>query len=148
MTVESTEVPAERVAPVAEEMSSNAKTYAGALGFVAFLVAVIVIAESQDDLSAGRLGTSSDIVATLVVGGLFMFIPIHFAIRYAGSASRATRAARLAKTDDSYTWRLSGNCVSAADGAGVTRPDVTFKINLKLRAKLLGVPRASVVDRS
>ena len=77
----------------------------------------------------------------MIVAGL----PGLFGIRAARNASRATRAAKAASTDPSYTWRLFGKDVFADDAAGVPHPELSFKVNGKLRKMLLHVPRASVV---
>jgi hypothetical protein len=144
MHVESIEIPAERVPPVATDASGAAKNVAAVVFFIMFIfvVAAIGVMTGGSTKSSGETDGVSLAFGMLFWVGLFAFI----GFRFARNASRATRAANLAKTDPRYTWRLSGKHVIAADGAGVPRPDVSFKINGKLRTMLLAVPRAEVVD--
>ena len=147
MTVDSTEIPPERVPPIAEEMASNSKTYAGVLAFVAFVIAIALFGVNAEDVETKGTAESSELVAIVIVGGLMTYVPVHFVIRHARNAARAGRAARLASTDASYAWRLSGKYLIGADAGGIPRTDLTFKINGKLRRMLLAFPRAEVVDK-
>lgn len=150
MSIESISIPAERVPPVASDMASSSKTVAGVLGFVTLIVAVAVISVIADDKhevirdSAEAAGYH---VGQWIGFMLFVGLPGLIAFRAARNASRAGRAGTLAKTNPSYTWQLAGKYVIAADAAGAPHPELSFKINEKLRTMLLAVPRAEVVDR-
>jgi hypothetical protein len=75
----------------------------------------------------------------------FAGLPALFGMRAVRNASRATRAAKVASADSTYTWRLVGKHVFADAATGVPHPELSFKVNGKLRKMLLHVPRASVV---
>jgi hypothetical protein len=151
MTFESVEIPAERLPPVAVDQANSSKTVAGVLFFLTAVVVLAMIgvltdggAEHADGArdsaeAAGR--TVGTFVGMLLFGG----IPAVIAFRAARNASRATRAGKLASADPSYTWRLSGKYIVGTDAAGMTPPDLEFKINGKLRTMLLQLPRASLV---
>jgi hypothetical protein len=151
MTFESVEIPAERLPPVANDQASSSKTAAAVLIFVGALLCFAMVGALFDgELKPDKELTDSAEAAGDVVGfviGIFLItgLPAVFGFRAARNASRATRAGKLAATDPSYTWRLSGKFIFAADAAGVPRPELSFKINKKLRAMLMAIPRASVV---
>lgn len=148
MSVESVSLRAERVPPVATDMASSSKSFAAVLLFVCIVLALGVFGMSVEEQKE-TLGDDSAEAAGAVFGFLLIVgIPGLFGFRHARNASRATRAGKLAQTDPSYTWRLSGKYIIAADGTGAPRPELSFKINSKLRTMLLAVPRAEVVDRS
>src|SRR5690606_34559438 len=83
-------------------------------------------------------------VGAAIAIGIFAGIPALLGFRAVGNASRATRAGNLAKQDPSYTWRLSGKYIIAADAAGAPHPELSFKLNRKLRTMLLALPRADL----
>ncbi len=145
MQVESIEVPASRIPPVAEEASSSSKVWAGVLGFLSVLFVIIGLTAPPDPDQPTR---ESDRSSAIVGSGIFLAVFVTIGYRCVRNASRATRAAKIATTDPGYTWRLSGKYIIGADPAGTPRPDVTFKLNRKLRTMLLAVPRAEVIDRS
>lgn len=147
MNIESIEVRAERVPPVATDMASGSKTVAAVLFFLSAVLALGVFGMSFDDKKEA-LGDDSAEAAGAVIGFLLIVgLPGLLGFRHARNASRATRAGKLAQTDLHYTWRLSGKYIIAADGNGAPRPELSFKISRKLRTMLLAVPRAEVVDR-
>jgi len=153
MTVESIKVPSERIPPVAKDMSSSSKSVAGVLLFLTGIVLIMVIATLGGDAPPGNDGLAPAKDSAEAAGQVFGFaliagIPFMFGFKAARNASRATRAAKLAGTDPSYSWRLSGKFIIATDGAGVPRPEVSFKVNGKIRTMLLALPQAEIVNRS
>lgn len=155
MTLESIAVPAERVPPVASDMASSSKTLAGVLLFFCAIMAIAMIGGLADGKTFGADDPPTDsaeatgnAVGVIIGIALVAGLPGWFGFRAARNASRATRAGNLAKSDPSYTWRLSGKYIIAADAHGAPRPELSFKVNRKLRTMLLAVPRAEVVDRS
>jgi len=155
MSVESIKVPSERIPPVAKDMSGTSKSVAGVLLFVTAILLITSIAFAMGDTppefdrpapkdSAEAAGEAA---GTVIVFGLFAGLPFLFGFRAARNASRATRASKVAASDPSYTWRLSGKYIIAADGAGVPRTEVSFKVNGKIRTMLLALPQAELVQR-
>jgi hypothetical protein len=135
-------IPAPRVEPVALEAASRGKTVAAVLFFVAAVFVFAAVGMVLDGTSNGGRGESS-----MVAGVLFWLVMIALvAMRFVKNAARATAAARRAKVDPSSRWFLVGNTIVGGDSTGAPRPDLTFKISNKLRAMLLAVPRATVVD--
>lgn len=146
MLVESIEIPAERVPPVAKDTASSAKSIAAVLFFVAAIFAIAALGSVGDDMEPDE---GSAHAAGRVVGALlFAGIPALVAYRFARNASRATRAAATAASGASYTWRLSGKQIIAADAAGVPSFDRSFKVSRKNRTMLLALPRAEVRELS
>ncbi|HEU4610608.1 MAG TPA: hypothetical protein VFS15_00970 [Kofleriaceae bacterium] len=156
MMTESIAVPAERVPPVASDMASSSKTLAGVLLFFCAIMAIAMIGvvtgdskSSANDYEPKDSAEAAGHAVGMIIGvGLMAGLPGWFGFRAARNASRATRAGNVAKSDPSYTWRLSGKYIIAADGHGAPHPELSFKVNGKLRTMLLAVPRAAVVDRS
>ena len=153
MTVESINVPSERIPPVAKDMSSSSKSVAGVLLFLTGIVLIMVIATLGGDAPPGHDGLAPAKDSAEAAGQVFGFaiiagIPFLFGFKAARNASRATRAAKIASTDPSYSWRLSGKYIIACDGAGVPRTEVSFKVNAKIRTMLLALPQAEIVNRS
>lgn len=150
MSVESIPVPAERIPPVASDAASGSKTAAGLLIFACVIIAIAMLGVLADGTHHEQVRDSAEaagynagqVIAFLLFAGL----PGWFGFRAARNASRATRAAR-AVSDRSFTWRLSGKYIIAADAGGAPRPELSFKVSGKLRTMLLAVPRAEVVDR-
>jgi hypothetical protein len=148
MMTESIPIPAERVPPIASEMASSSKTVAGVLFFVAVICVFAAMATMSDERKDRYRDEDPAHAAGGLVGStLIAGLPLLFAFRSVRNASRATRAGKLASTDSTYTFRLAGKFIIAADGAGVPHPAQSFKINQKLRTMLLALPRAEVVDR-
>jgi hypothetical protein len=152
MTTDSIPIPANRVPPVASDMAGSSKTNAGVLFFVAAIVFIAMLGVLADgDKTSEKYGSDAEkagekvgqMIAVVLFGGL----PGWFGFKAARNASRATRAGKVASTDPSYTFRLAGKFIIAADGAGVPHPELSFKINPKLRTMLLAVPHAEVVDK-
>ena len=146
MNVESIPIPSERIPPVATEAAGAAKNLAAV--FLVF-AAIIVLAGIGMSLEGKPASGDDDVGGGAMLFGLLFWlsIPALLGIRFLRMASRATRAARLAAQDPSTTWRLAGKLMIAADGAGVPRPEVSFKISQKLRTMLLAIPRAELVER-
>jgi hypothetical protein len=152
MTTESISIPANRVPPVATDMASSSKSIAGVLFFVTAIVLMAMLGVLSEDKPTSKYGSDAEkagekvgmVIAVVLFGG----IPAWFAFKSARNASRATRAGKLAQTDPTYRFQLSGKFIIAADGAGVPHPELSFKVNQKLRTMLLAVPRAEVVDKS
>ena len=148
---ESVEIPPERLPPVASEQASSSKSLAGVLLFVcavAIVSAIGMVSEGnaeQADTFSDSANRSARIAGAIFGVLIFAGLPGRYGVRAARNGSRATRAAKLAAIDSSFTWRLSGHEVLASDGAGVPQPELSFKVNGKLRKELLHVPRASVV---
>lgn len=148
---ESIDIPPERIPPIASDMASSSKTVAGILLFITFIIGIAsvgVIADGkhkrrgyEPDNSAEAAGHA---VGTVIGIAIFVAIPGWFGMRAARNASRATRAAGLASHDRTHRWRLSDKLVIAVDPSGIPRPDLSFKLNAKLRTMLLAVPRAEV----
>jgi len=150
MNVESIQVPAERVPPVASDMAGSSKVIAGVLFFVAAICAIAMfgaLTEGTPDRPRDSAEAAGFKVGQVIGVMLFAGLPAWFAFRSARNASRATRAGNVAKADPSYTFRLSGKYMIAADGAGVPHPELSFKVNGKNRTMLLALPRAELVDR-
>lgn len=154
MTTESIAVPAERIPPVASDMASSSKSVAGVLLFVCVIMAIAMFSVVTDDPRgtggyepANSAEAAGHAVGTVLGALIVVAVPAWFGVRAAQNASRATRAGNVAKTDPSYTWRLSGKYIIAADGHATPHPELSFKVNGKLRTMLLAVPRAEVVDR-
>jgi hypothetical protein len=146
MNVESISVPAERV----PDMSGSSKAVAGVLFFVAVICGFAAMGVGGDEKTRSFTDNPSDTgeKTGMILGAVALAgIPGLFGFRAARNASRATRAAQIAKTEPSYTWRLSGKYIIAADPAGVPHPELSFKVNAKNRTMLLALPRAEVVDR-
>jgi len=152
MSIESISVPAERIPPVASDMASSSKVAAGLLGFLALIAAVASLSVLGDDKHHEVIRDAAEAAgynAGTVIGCLlFVGLPGWFGFKAARNASRATNAARLAQTNPSYTWQLADKYIIAADAAGVPHPELSFKVNGKLRTMLLAVPRAQVVDKA
>src|SRR5262249_33907175 len=107
-----------------------------------FAVALLGTAFDKNDKAKDSAEASGRVVGILLV----MALPGSFGYRYARNAARATRAGALAKSDPSFTFRISGKYIITADSGGAPRPNLSFKINQKQRTMLLAVPRAEVVD--
>ncbi|HEX5060830.1 MAG TPA: hypothetical protein VFV99_15790, partial [Kofleriaceae bacterium] len=103
-----------------------------------------VLFDNKDGSSKDSAEAAGGVIGALLFAGL----PAIWAFRAARNASRATRAANVAKSDPSYTWRLSGKFVIATDGPGVPHPELSFKVNGKIRTMLLALPQAEIVNRS
>jgi hypothetical protein len=147
-TTESIDIPSERVPPVATDMASSSKTVAGVLLFLTFILAIAAIGAVSDGNKrnngydpSNTAETAGHAVGTVIGIGLFVAIPGWLGFRSARNASRATRAATHATQ---LRWRLSGKHLIAVDPAGIPRPDLSFKLNTKLRTMLLAIPRAEV----
>jgi len=151
MNVESIPVPSERVPPIATDMAGSSKVIAGVLAFVCVICAIAMLGALSDNKASRRPSDSAEAagyqVGQIIGVLLFAGVPAYFAFRSGRNASRATRAAQVAKTEPTYTWRLSGKYIIAADPAGVPRPELSFKVNGKNRTMLLALPRAEVLDR-
>ena len=146
MNVESIPIPSERIPPVATEAAGAAKNLAA----VFLVFAAIVVLAGIGMAAEGKPPSGDDDMGggAMLFGLLFwLSIPSLLGLRFVRMARRATRAARLAAQDSATTWRLAGKLIVAADGAGVPRPEVSFKISQKLRTMLLAIPRAEVVER-
>src|SRR5262245_11567285 len=146
------QIPAERIPPVASEAVSNSKVVAGVLLFlcvIATIAMIGVLTDGKHELGQGRDSAEAvgHAVGTVIAVFLFAGLPALFGFRAVRNASRATRAA-AATSNRSYAWRLCGKFLIAHDGAGVPQPELSFKINQKLRTMLLALPRADVVNRS
>lgn len=138
---DSISIPAVRIGPVATEAASSAKTVA-AIWF--FVIALVVVGSAG--MAANGTGDERDPVQ-LVVGMLFWgMIVASIAMRYVKAARRATAAIARAQADPSSQWFLSGKMIVGVDASGAPNPGVTFKISRKLRAMLLAVPQATVVE--
>ena len=149
MTTESIPIPADRVPPVATDMSSSSKVIAGVLFFFAVVFGLAGMGALSEEPEYGEVPKNAAenagrVIGILLVGGL----PAIFGFRAARNASRATRAATLAKTEPGYSWRLAGRWIVVADNGGAPRPELSFKINGKLRTMLLAVPRAEVIEKT
>lgn len=145
MTTESLPIPAERVPPVATDMASSSKTIAGVLFFVAVVLGLAGLGTSDEPRTESSSAYEAGYKSGHVFGVVLLFgLPAYFGFRSARNASRATRAATLAKNEPTYAWRLAGKWIVVADGSGAPRPELSFKINGKLRTMLLAVPRAEV----
>lgn len=142
MNVESIEIPASRVPPVATDAASASKVWAGVLLFFGVLFVIGVVAGPPE-----QTGAETDPVSMLLGGGILAGVVGFLGFRFVRNASRATRAAALAQTEQRFTWWISGKHIVAADQHGAPRPELSFKISGKLRTMLLAVPRADVVDR-
>ena len=140
MNVESIEIPAERLQPVAADASSAGKAWAAGVLFFGAIFLIIAFAGPPPD------GSGDDRTTTIIGGLMFVSLFGHLGYRFARNATRASRAGQLAKSDPRYTFRLSGKYVITADEHGAPHPNLSFKVNRKLRTMLLAVPRASVVD--
>jgi hypothetical protein len=149
MTTESIPIPADRVPPVATDMSSSSKVIAGVLFFFAVVFGFAGLGALSEEPARDEAPKNSAESAGRVIGILlFAGLPAIFGFRAARNASRATRAATLAKTEPGYGWRLAGKWIVVADNAGAPRPELSFKINGKLRTMLLAVPRAEVIEKT
>lgn len=132
-------VPAARVTPVATEAASNAKSIAGVIFFLAVVTAMIGLGIMSDPKAKAEDG----VIPMFVMGGIIASI----GMRYVRGARRASAALARAKADPSSQWFLTGKLIVGTDSAGVPSPELTFKISGKLRAMLLAVPTATVVER-
>jgi hypothetical protein len=149
MTTESIPIPADRVPPVATDMSSSSKVVAGVLFFFAVVFGFAGLGALSEEPAYGEpKRDSAENVGRMIGIMLFAGLPAIFGFRAARNASRATRAAALAKNEPGYSWRLAGRWIVVADNVGAPRPELSFKINGKLRTMLLAVPRAEVIDKT
>jgi len=152
MTDDVVQIPAERIPPIATEAASASKVIAAVL-LSLFVLACIAAAgvltdgKHKSDRARDSAEAAGNAVGTVIGVFLIVGLPGIYGFRAARNASRATRAAG-ATADRGYTWRLSGKFLIAADPAGVPHPELSFKINNKLRTMLLALPRAEVVNRS
>ena len=145
MTTESIAIPAERIPPVAKDQSGTSQAIAGVLGFVALAFGVAVISSPGEASPGESAAYDAGFFAGVIIGmAIIVGLPGLFAFRSARNAKRATRAAGLAQSDPSYRWSLADRWIVAVDGAGIPRPELSFKISRKLRTMLLAVPRAEV----
>jgi hypothetical protein len=140
MNVESIPIPGERLPAVAIDRAGSSKVVAGVLFFVAAVCVIAMLGSLTDGKKKDR--NSAQAVGAAIGMLLVVGVPTLFAIRSLRNAQRATRASNVAKTDPGYTWRLSGKQLIAVDPSGAPRPDVSFKLDGKLRAMLLAMPRA------
>jgi hypothetical protein len=147
-SVESVAIPGERIAPIALETASNSKSVAAVLGFLFVLMTIAMFSVIGDDTKDDKPADSAERAGYMVGKALSVFlfagVPGLLAVRIARSASRATRAAEVAKGDPATTWYLSGRLV-IADRSGTLRPELSFKISRKSRTMLLALPRADVI---
>lgn len=149
MAVESIQVPAERIPPVASDMAGTSKAVAGVLLFFASVFALAMLGvflgeNPENPVPEGSAEAAGYWAGAAIALGLVGGVPALFGFRAVRNASRATRAGNLAKQDPSYTWRLSGKYIIAADAAGAPHPELSFKLNRKLRTMLLALPRADL----
>jgi hypothetical protein len=135
-TIESIPIPAARIPGIAIDKASSSKVTAGILVFVCAICALAMAGTLTD---SRKQRNTSQALGAVIAGLLVVGVPALFAIRALRNAQRATRACNVAKTDPGYTWRLSGKQLIAADPAGAPRPELSFKLNGKLRTMLLAM---------
>ena len=133
------EIPSERIPPIATEAASGARTVAIVLGFITILVTIIAFTMENTAVdSAERAGFNVGRAFWPLVFGLIAF-------RFVRITKRATAAAALALSDPSSRWHLNDKLLLGTDRNGVPNPDVSVKLNEKLRAMLVAVPPSRTV---
>lgn len=150
ISVDSVSIPSERIAPIARDAASSAKSVAGVLGFAFVVLTIAMVSVVGDDKhddtprdGAERTGyVVGKFLSVFIVAGL----PGLFAFRAARRGSRATRAAEVATTDPQTTWRLAGKLL-VAERSGAPLPELSFTVSGKSRTMLLAMPRAELVER-
>ncbi|HEY5944087.1 MAG TPA: hypothetical protein VIV40_01285, partial [Kofleriaceae bacterium] len=126
--------------------ASGSKSVAAVLLFFCVIFGIAMLGALGDD--SDKTKDSAENAGRIVGMLLFAGVPGAFGFRAARNASRAGKAGKLATTEPSYSFRLSGKYIIVADGNGAPRPELSFKINRKLRTMLLAVPRAEVVEHN
>ncbi len=144
MTSESIEIPRERIGPVAASVASSAKTAAGILAAV-FLLFVAAGVGVLYNGTASLHHPISDPPTTAAGIGFWALIVLLLFARRIRVANRATEAGKLAASDASVRWTLTGRQLYPTI-ADVPRFDRALKLSPSLREMLIAVPRANVVS--
>jgi hypothetical protein len=132
--IESIPIEGARIPAVAIDKAGSSKAIAGVLFFVCAICALAMLGSLTD---SNKKRNSAQAVGAVIAGLLVVGVPALFATRSLRNAQRATRACNVAKTDPGYTWRMSGKQLIAVDPTGAPRPELSFKLNGKLRTMLL-----------
>jgi len=83
-----------------------------------------------------------------VGGAIFGFLigvvaPSSFGLWLVLRGRRIARTGRVASSDPTLSWHLSGNLIVASDDRNAPRPDLAFAVTSKVRRSLTAAPRAT-----
>jgi hypothetical protein len=140
-------IPADRLAPIAREAASGAKTVASVICFFIGMFTIAAIGVLVDT-SGSATQTTMDGGSMIVGMGIWFVVLGSIASKFFCAARRAAEAAKLAAADVGHQFFLSGKLIVVADATGVVQPQMSFKLSEKLRRMLMAVPQATVIARS
>ncbi len=138
--MEHAQLPLESVAQCATSMSSRHKSIATIYlwldGLFAIAAAAMLVDRTKPDWAS-------------LVGGMAFWVGLFtiLAVWQLTKARNRTKLAKLAASDLTKRWYLSGRMIVAANETGAPLPDLSFKITSGLLTVLTAVPRAHVVAR-
>ncbi len=144
-TPEPIALPADRLALVARQAASTAKTVASVMSF--FLALFIIAAIAMIAGKTGGSTTERTMDGGSMIVGLVIWLVLIGGItsHFLKTAKRSSEVARLSGANVGHQFFLAGKQVLVRDMAGGKLPDLTFNVSSKHRAALLEVPRATVV---
>jgi hypothetical protein len=129
-----TQIPSERVPPIAKEVASARSTWAMLVWFGAAIMLIGGLTIDDPDLGRGAFlaGATFWAVVLFIVG-----------LRQHKGARRANEAARRA-TEQTASFVLAGNELLAYDAAGVSQPDASIRITHRQLTMLTALPKAEI----
>ena len=138
-------LPADRLALVARQAASNAKTVASVMSF--FLALFIIAAIGMVAGNSGGSTTERTMDGGALIVGLVFWLVVIGGVtsHFLKTAKRSAEIARLAAANVGHQFFLAGKQVLVSDMAGGNLPGLSFRLSGKHCAALLEVPRATVV---
>lgn len=140
MHADSIQLPRECIEQTADSVASTQKSIATVMIWLLGLFAVGGVAFMFD-------APGGELAETLGGFGFWVALFTWLSVRYVRKARRIRDTGRLATSDPSMQWYLSGRLIVPADAQGVPQPARAFKISSRLRTVLTAVPRAQLVTR-
>jgi len=138
-------IPGDRLAPIARQQSSSAKTVASIVCFFLALFTIAGIAMVAGNNSGSTTARTMEGGQT-IAGVVVWFIVLGaVASHFLKAAKRSAEVARLAAGNVGHLFFLNGRQITVADLTGTNLPHLTFKLSRKRRAMLVEMPRATVV---
>ena len=139
MADESTALPTDCIEPTARIMAQRYKGFA----VLPFCVGAFFLYGSVS--YHVKHGLAHSIFAVVFNLLLTVGVPAWIGVWLLRKARRLARTGKLASSDPSFSWHLTGNLIAAGDSRSVPRPDLAFAITGNLRRSLTAVPRATAV---
>jgi len=133
-----TQIPPERVPPIAKEIASTRMMWAAIIWFFCGLMTVAMVSMPDEDKDK-----DTDLAAKLLGGGVVIAVPFLIGLRQFRHSKRAGAATRGA-TEDSMTFMLEGRHLFAYDKAGVPQLNATIKLSRQNAAMLTALPKAEI----